>query len=100
MARNYLVTFDLAHSWNRQNEYNAIRNALRNFVGAQNYFEPVKQCCLVRTRRVNALALRQFLANLVAPGNVLVLRLQHGFATDIANPIIRQRTREWLRKIS
>ena len=95
MARYYLITFDLTPSYNRQSDYDGIRAAIKSFVGIRNYFEPLKQCCMVRTR-VNAMALRQHVAALVRPGNVLVLRLRHGYATDIIDPVLRKKTRDWL----
>ena len=99
MARDYLITFDLSDSANRRDEYRTIRNAIRDFVGPCNYFKSLKQCCLVRTNENNAIILGQLVGNLVDPGNVLVLRLRYGYATDIVDPVMRQKTRDWLRKI-
>jgi hypothetical protein len=96
MSRYYLITFDLRKSHNRQSEYRAIRDAIKKYVGARNYFEPLKQCCMVRTENIKAMDLRNRIAPIVFPGNALIIRLRYGYSTDIIDPIIRKKTKEWL----
>lgn len=83
--RYYLATFDLVNSEGRQAEYAKARAALEFLVGGQNYYRPVKQCCILKSDgSVNAARIKKTLTqNLGSDCNVLVVRLRHGHAIHL-----------------
>lgn len=98
--RHYLVTFDLVGSKGRESEYGAARRALEFLVGSQNYFRIVMQCCLVRTDKYYAAALKNSLSQrLGSQSNILVVRLRHGYAMKLLNQTTREEALEFLGNI-
>lgn len=77
---HYLVTFDLIGSEGRNNEYSLAEQALKFRFGPENYWKIVKQCAIVRTGQ-GAVAIRDTLSQrLGANTNILVVKLQKGYA--------------------
>lgn len=50
-VRFYMVTFDLMNSATRTADYRAAERALNFALAPQNFWKPMKQCCVVRTDR-------------------------------------------------
>lgn len=95
----YMVTFDLENSANRTNEYAMVRIDLKAMVGASNYHGFTKQACIVQTSN-NAAAIRNRMAQkLGGDCNILVVRLQHGYAFKLTDSKIKAQAAAVLRSI-
>jgi hypothetical protein len=97
--RYYIVTFDLEESKGQELEYNKIRQRLEGLVGKENYFRPVKQCCIVKTP-LSARHIRNSMLQTLGPKcNILVVRLRFGYAFRIKDVQERQRTNRLMNAI-
>ena len=84
--RHYMVTFDISPSYGRTNDYPKVDDALRFRFGDANFWKPLKQVRIIRTKQ-DARAIRDTIAQALGSGcRILVVRLRRGYAFKIANP--------------
>lgn len=101
MGQYYLATFDLVNSKWRQDEYAKARAALKFLVGGQNYYRPLKQCCILKSDgSVDAARIKGTLTQTLGSDcNVLVVRLRRDHAIHILDRENRIETEALLRKL-
>jgi hypothetical protein len=87
--RFYMVSFDLENSKYRTNEYTKIRRYLENLVGSRNYHRLTKQCCILKTDQRSAAIRDGIKQRLGSNCNILVVRLQYGYAFHLPDPVVR-----------
>lgn len=98
--RFYMATFDLLNSHGREQEYKLAENTLRFRFGAENYWKPLKQFCVIRTDR-GAAAIRDALKQrLGSDCNILVVELAKGYAFKIIDPRKRREAKEFLEQLA
>lgn len=97
--RFYLASFDLLQSQGRQNDYKAAEETLKFRFGANNYWKPLKQFCVIRTDQ-GAAAIRDALSQRLGGNcNILVVGLKKGYAYKIVNTRRRREAKEMLEQL-
>jgi hypothetical protein len=100
--RWYLATFDIEGAKGREGDYKKTADALKSRFGPTNFFQFVKQCCVIRISKDgdDAASIRDTIhQRLGGSCNIVVLKLGPGFAFKLRDSTKRKVAKRALRSI-